>query len=261
MNTFIDGKTKLIFLIGNPVEQSISPLFHNAGLQACGINAVYVTLKIYETDFEDIINSLKKMELLGLIVTHPYKHKIIPAIDEIDNDAQIIDAVNTVCVVNRQTWKGYNTDWHGVLKTLEMNNIQKDWNTLVIGAGGAAGATVYGLQKFGITSITITNRTQSKAENIAQKFNLNVLSNSELAKHLKKYSLIINATSVHFDAFIDKYNDSTCYYDLKYHMKPLDTKTYIDGKEMLINGGAKSFKLWTGVDAPVDVMRSKLFVK
>ena len=259
MNNSIDGKTKLIFFVGNPVEQSLSFSFHNAGLRASGINAVYVPLKVYENDFDTVVGGLKKMDLLGLIITHPYKLKIIPFIDEIDDDAQHIGAVNTVTADNHRIWKGYNTDWYGVFKTLENNNIEKNNQTLIIGAGGAASATVHGIQKFGISSISITNRTRSKAENIAEKFNLHLLSYSELANELEKFSLIVNTTSVHFDTFIDQYNESTTYIDLKYYMDPANTRNYIDGKEMMINGGGKSFELWTGINAPLDYMRSQLF--
>ena len=259
MNDFIDGKTKLIFLVGNPVEQSLSPLFHNAGLRASGINAVYVTLKVYENDFDAVINGLKKMDLLGLIITHPYKLKIIPFIDEVDDDAQQIGAVNTVTAVNHEVWKGYNTDWHGVFKTLKKNNIEKNNQTLIIGGGGAASATVHGVQKFGISSVSITNRTQSKAEDLAARFNLHVLSYPGFAKELEKFSLIVNATTVHFDTFIEQYNESTTYFDLKYYMDPVKTRNYIDGKEMMIYGGGKSFELWTGINAPLDDMRSQLF--
>ena len=259
MNHSIDGKTKLIFFVGNPVEQSLSPFFHNAGLRASGINAVYVPLKVYENDFDTIVHGLKKIDLLGLIVTHPYKLKIIAAVDEMDPDARHIGAVNTVTAIQRGVWKGYNTDWYGVFKTLEINKISKNATTLIIGAGGAAGATVHGIQKYGIASITITNRTRPKAEEMAARFNLQVLSYSDLAEALNKFSLIVNATSVHFDTFVDQYNELTTYYDLKYYMDAPKTKNYIDGKDLLINGGAKSFELWTGVQAPVDVMRSKLF--
>ena len=78
------------------------------------------------------VNGLKKMDLLGLIITHPYKHKIISAVDEMDDDAQHIGAVNTITVVSRGIWKGYNTDWHGVFKTLEKNTIEKNNQTLII---------------------------------------------------------------------------------------------------------------------------------
>jgi shikimate 5-dehydrogenase len=69
----------------------------------------------------------------------------------------------------------------------------------------------------------------------------------------------VNTTSVHFDTFIDQYNESTTYFDLKYYMNPVNTKNYIDGKEMMIYGGGKSFELWTGINAPLDVMRGQLF--
>ena len=259
MNNSIDGKTKLIFVIGNPIEHTISPRFQNAALQACGINAVYVPLKVYENDFDNTINGLKKMDLMGLTATLPYKRRIISALDEMDDDAQHIGAVNAIIVVNRGVWKGSNTDWYGVFKTLENNNIQKNNQTLIIGAGGAASATVHGIQKFGIYSISITNRTQSKAEDIAARFNLNLLSFSDFAKELEKFSLIVNTTAVHFDTFIDQYNESTAYFDLKYYMDPANTRNYIDGKEMLLHTGAKCFELWTGIDAPVEIMRRKLF--
>ena len=259
MDNSIDGRTKLIFLIGNPIEHTISPRFQNAALQACGINAVYLPLKVYENDFDDTIKGLKKMDLLGLTTTLPFKRKIISAVDEMDDDAQHIGAVNAIKIVKRGVWKGGNTDWYGVFKTLEINNIEKNSQTLIIGAGGAASATVHGIQKFGISSISITNRTQSKAEDVAARFNLHLLPYSDFAKELGKFSLIVNATSIHFDTFIDQYNESAIYFDLKYYMDPVNTRNYIDGKDMLLYTGAKLFELWTGANAPLEIMRSKLF--
>ena len=259
MMTSIDGKTKIIFVIGNPIEHTISPRFQNAALQACGINAVYVPLKVYENDFDETINGIKRMDLLGLTATLPYKRKIISALDEMDADARHIGAVNAVKIIKRGIWKGSNTDWYGVFKTLEINKISKKAKTLIIGAGGAASATVHGIQKYGIASITIANRTRSKAEELASRFNLHELPYSDLSQALKEFSLIVNATSMHFDTFVDQYNESTTYFDLKYYMDPPNTKNYIDGKDMLLHTGAGCFELWTGVEAPLEIMREKLF--
>jgi len=253
----ITAKTIPIYLLGNPVKHSWSPIFQNAGLKHLDIDSVYLALHIEKEDFDTVVAGLKKINLLGLNITLPYKKNIMKFTDELSDDAKKIDAVNTVECLNGK-WIGHNTDWYGVYKTLEEKKIDKDQNILLIGAGGATPGVIYGLQKYGINNLTITNRTMSKAEKLAKQFEINLINIEKYKDKLNDYSMIVNCTSIDFSNVLDNFNDEKIYFDLKYYKGRIKTKNYIDGKNMLIYQGSMAFSIWTKKDAPVSIMKKVL---
>ena len=179
--------------------------------------------------------------------------KILLIRDELSPDAQKIEAVNTIEIKDKK-WIGHNTDWYGVYETLSLNKIANDVNVLIIGAGSTNGV-VYGLQKYGVSSIAITNRTDEKAQDIAKLFGVDVVDYSRYEGVIDKYNLIINSTSLDFGDLISCCNEKTFYFDLKYYNSKPSLPNYIDGTQMLLYQGAKAFEIWTKIRAPIEVMR------
>jgi shikimate dehydrogenase len=252
-----DSRTLLTLLIGHPVSHSKSPVFQNAAFKKNGVNSVYVAVDIERENFKEVAGSLKKIDLFGINVTVPYKSDILEFIDELKDDARIINSVNTIEIKDKK-WIGHNTDWYGVFKTLEKRKIHKTHNILIIGSGGATNGVIYGLQKYGIKNITITNRTFEKAKSVQKYFNVDIIDFEKYKRLVKNYSMIINTTTLKFNDLIDEFDDKTVYYDLKYYTGKPDAKNYIDGKDMLLYQGAKSFEIWTNNDAPLKIMQKSL---
>lgn len=254
----ITAMTKPCFIIGNPVEHSKSPIFQNEAFKYYNIDSVYLALNVAKENLDAVVRALKCLTIFGLNVTIPYKADIMNYCDELSDDAAKIKAVNTI-EIKEGKWIGHNTDWYGVYKTLEINKILKDINVLIIGSGGATNGVVYGLKKYGIKKITLTNRTREKALEIKNLFDLKLLDYSDYKKTLSDYDLIINTTSVEFGDLVDVFDDRIVYFDLKYYKGRVDTPKYIDGSLMLLYQGAKAFEIWTGLTAPVEVMKKILF--
>ncbi len=252
----VNSLTKPVYIIGNPVKHSKSPVFQNAAFEYSNLNLIYLALNVEQDNFDCLINGLKSTEIAGLNITVPYKLDIIKHANSLSKEAAIIGAVNCIEVLNNR-WIGHNTDWYGVLKTLEINSINKKSKTLVYGAGGATAGVIYGLKQYGIDDITITNRTISKAHETANKFNIKTILSDEICN--EKFDFYINTTTVDFDFLIKDFNYQSVYFDLKYYNKPINHHKFIDGKLMLLYQGAMSFEIWSKQTAPLEIMKNALF--
>lgn len=241
----IDTRTQIYGIIGDPVAHSKSPALQNKFFEDLGINAVYLAFHVTKDNLPAVAAGFKKIEeLRGFNVTVPHKVEIMKYLDEVDSVAREIGAVNTV-VANNGRWIGYNTDWYGVFKTLKENKISANVKTLIIGAGGASNAVIYGLKRFGILNIDITNRTKEKAAAVAEKCNIGIVDFSSYKDRLDDYQLIVNTTTVPFNDLVPHFNENAAYFDLKYYLE--STPDFcIDGKTMLYYQGVKAFELWTG---------------
>ena len=246
------------FLLGHPVSHSRSAFIQNAAFNYYKINSVYLAIDINPLMFDITLAGLKKIEILGLNITLPYKKDIMKFIDELKPEAKLIDAVNTI-EVRDEKWIAHNTDWYGVYKTLEIHNINKNQNLLIIGAGGATGAVIYGLKEYGIANITITNRTISKAEVLKNQFEIDLLNFKNLNKSIKDYSMIVNCTTLNFNELLNDFYDNSIYFDLKYYSKTDNIKNFIDGSLMLLYQGIKAFKIWTDIEPEIEIMKNALF--
>lgn len=169
----VTGHTQVYGLFGNPVAQSFSPFIHNMLAVETGQDMTYVTFKVDTGKFGLAMNGFDGLNLQGVNVTVPYKSEVMHYLDEVKGEAKIIGAVNTV-VREGHRLVGYNTDWIGLKKSLDLNGVDLLGKTvLVIGAGGSARAVAVICAKSGVKKLVMTNRTASKAESIAE----------ELAKH------------------------------------------------------------------------------
>lgn len=272
------AKLKLFALIGDPVEQSLSPAMHNAAFRALGLNCAYITLHVPKPMLADAIAGVRGLDVAGLNVTIPHKISIISLLDELDESANLVGAVNTV-KNNRGKLIGFNTDGEGALRALEEKiGSVKGKEVVLLGAGGAARAIAFSLARVG-ARLTIANRTVPRAQALAsaveQKLSTNVkvasLNRAKLIKALKNVDVLINATSVGMHPKIDKtlvranmMRRGLVVYDIVY--KPLRTKLLrearraggktIDGLGMLVHQGALAFEIWTGKRTPIKIMKA-----
>jgi len=268
----INAKTKICIIIGDPVDHSLSPAIHNAGYKALGIDDkfVFVASCVKVKEVKDVVRAMRIMNFRGLTCTMPHKIEVMKYLNEIDKTAQRIGAVNTV-VNDNGVLKGYNTDWLGIIHTLEKHIHLSGKQIAIIGAGGVAHAMAYGVTSKG-ARVTIFNRTIKKAKKLAKhiKAKLRDLSNLSI---LKEFDVILNATSLGMG---DKISLTSVpkEYILKKHIvfdavyEPYETRllceakeqdaTIIHGTEMLLYQGMEQFELYTGRKAPEEAMRKTL---
>jgi shikimate dehydrogenase len=279
----ITGTTKLLGVMGNPVAHSLSPLMHNAALASLSLDYCYLPLEIRPELLPQAVVGLKALGCQGFNVTIPYKEQIVASLDEVDDEALIIGAVNTV--VNREgKLVGYNTDGRGFLRSLaeEWDLGLRGEQVVVLGAGGAARAIVAGLASAGASKITIANRNVERGlllkADLEQHYPCKIavvdLSEGKLDKELAASLLVVQTTPVGMyphagDTPIIEpsrlWKDSYVY-DIIFN--PPETRFLLGAREqgcrtanglgMLLHQGALSFEYWTGIEAPVKLMRQAL---
>lgn len=276
----INGKTKIVGVIGEPVEHSCSPPMHNSAFDELKMNYVYVPFHVKAEDLQAAVDGFKALGIAGINITIPHKQRIIPMLDEISKEAEMIGAVNTL-VFEDDSIIGYNTDARGFIEAMyEVVDEEITGSAVVIGAGGAARAVVVGLVNAGFSPITIANRTTSKAIELAEQIErksdailLGIgLYDAKLPDAITNANLLVNATSAGMDLSRPLIIDSDwlhkdlIVYDIIY--TPPNTKLLmaaekkglqtIKGLGMLVHQGAISFKLWTDISPPVETMRNAL---
>ena len=153
----IKGSTNIVGLIGHPVEHSFSPPMHNAAFEKLNMDYAYVAFDVNPCDLESAINGAEALNIKGFNVTIPYKIEVMKYLDEIDEIAQLIGAVNTIDFKNL---KGYNTDGIGAVKAIEEVTSIKNKNVLIAGAGGASRAISFYIAKYGASNLKILNRNE-----------------------------------------------------------------------------------------------------
>jgi len=275
----ISGKTGVCALIGDPIEHTMSPVMHNAAFEELGLDYIYVPLLVRPEGLAEAVRGLRALHVRGFNVTIPHKVKVIPRLDGLDPMAERIGAVNTV-VNNGGELRGYNTDAAGFLAALEEQGfVPGGKKVALIGAGGAARAIAHILAQKD-ARLTILNRRQELdwAHEIAgliedsfkKKADVLELNNDNLKAVLDGAALVVNATSLGMTPHTDAtpvpaalLNDAQLVFDIVYN--PVETRLLreaaaagartIGGVDMLAWQGALAFKMWTGRDAPVDLMR------
>jgi shikimate dehydrogenase len=172
----IDGKTRVIGIIGDPIEHTGSPAIHNFLAERLGDNIVYVPFHVKDRRLEKAVEGAYALDIDGLNVTVPHKIQVMQYVTELDDAALTIGAVNTL-VRTRGGFKGYNTDFSGFMRQLDSLDIQVNGkDVIMLGAGGAAKAVMYSLQKLGAKHIYVLNRNVIRAsENFGKLSNVTVL--------------------------------------------------------------------------------------
>ena len=268
-------------IIGYPIGHSISPIFQQAALEHCFIEARYQAWEVEPRNLSGFIATLRSPETLGINVTVPHKEAVMAYLDHVDPWALSAGAVNTI--VNEDgRLDGHNTDGAGFLRALvETAGFQpQGCKVLILGAGGSAKAVALALAREGVASITIANRTLGRAEDLArlvEKHNLRAdaipLNQQDmvLARAAAASDLLVNCTTLGMKHGPDEAGSplssgmiptGVLAYDLVYN--PPETPFLreatvagartLGGLPMLVYQGAESFQLWTGKEAPVEVM-------
>jgi shikimate dehydrogenase len=280
----ITGKTKLLGVIGYPIEHSLSPVMHNAAIAQLGIDYVYLPFPIKPEDLHTAIQGFAAIGVVGFSVTIPHKQAILRFLSAVEPIAQAVGAVNTVIKKNN-SWIGTNTDIEGFLAPLQAH--QQNWSqkiAVILGNGGAARAVVAGCAKLGCAEIHVVGRNIQRLRDFSQSWknsplqvNLNVHRWDELPELIPQADLLVNTTPIGMYPKIDQsplsaaemanLSSQAIAYDLIYTPNP--TKflqqaqqigvTAIDGLEMLVQQGAAALKIWLQRESvPVDVMRQAL---
>lgn len=274
----IKGSTNVVGLIGNPVEHSFSPPMHNAAFKALNMDYVYVAFDVLPENLENAIMGGKALNIKGLNVTIPHKINVMEYLNEIDDVARLIGAVNTIDFKNL---KGYNTDGIGAIKAIKEVTPIENKKVILAGAGGASRAISFYLAKENPEEIIILNRNTKKAENLSKdllnsKLTDNVKSGSidEIEKYIKNGDILVDSTPLgmypHIDdtpiATSDMMHEDLVVNDIVYNPNETalikeaikaDAKP-VYGIKMLLYQGAESFKIWTNQEPPIDVMEKAL---
>ncbi|MEC3883182.1 shikimate dehydrogenase [Halobacillus litoralis] len=256
-------------LIGHPIGHSMSPWIHEKLMEQQGIEGKYELLEIQPDEFDEKVNLLKEKGLDGFNVTVPYKEKIIPYLDGLDDSARHLGAVNTVHHTD-QGWIGYNTDGIGFVHSLKNrfpDIFHKNAKALLLGSGGAARGIFEALTRSDIDRVDIANRTMKRAEDLIQDIPSKVYSSAltlEQAKNtLKDYDLIVQTTTVgmnpdynHMIVSLDHLTEGTVVSDIVY--RPMKTKFLNEaekkgarlhfGHEMLLQQAVYAFQIWTDTE-------------
>jgi len=260
----VDAATRVYGVAGDPIEQSLSPVIMNTALRRENVNAVYLAL--HAKTLKDLIHCVREIPLHGLSITMPYKQEILEYLDNSDSHTTKIGACNTVVRGQDGKLYGFNTDVAGVLRPLEQRISLEHTRVLVLGAGGAARAAVFGLKERG-ADVAILNRTAAKAQKLARQAKARVVKRADLAK--AEFDVIINATSVGMGSTREcplKEDEirAKVVFDMVYD--PVETRllqaarakgiTVIPGVEMFVHQAARQFEIWTGKPAPApDMLR------
>ncbi len=296
MRKIISGKTSLVGLLGKPVQHSLSPVIHNAAFAEMGLNWCYLAFPCKTEALTIVLNALNAVDCRGLNITIPHKQTVAKTCNELSVLAQRLNAVNTLTPTTNGHWKGGNTDVEGFespLKNLETAWTGRA--ALVIGCGGSAKAVIAGLENLNFKEITVVGRRIDAVNHFLEEVTKNpyrsqkdlkttihgcIDTDVELIDSLAKADLIINATPIGMNTNDSEKLISTEYplgkeiwqhlkretvlYDLVYNPRPTPWLTWgtkqghqcIDGLEMLIQQGAASLRLWSGIkDIPISSMR------
>ena len=283
LSRVISGKIRVCGIIGDPIGHTMSPLMHNAAFEKMGVDYLYVPFRVKKEELGKAIEGMRALNIRGLNVTTPHKVAIIPFLDKLDRLAERIGAVNTI-VNDDGVLTGYNTDATGFLQALLEGGIEPaEKKVVILGAGGASRAISFTIAERG-AHLVILNRlleldwAEELAGQISQAFKKEVkaleLNEENLVAMLEGTDVLINATSVGMYPSIDEtpvtanlLSPDLVVFDIVYN--PVKTRLLkeaeaagaktISGLDMFIWQGALAFEKWTGLKAPVELMREEVF--
>jgi len=259
----VDKATKIYGVAGNPVRHSLSPIMLNTAFRRETVNAVYLAL--HTTKINDLLTLVRELPLNGLSVTMPLKQEILEHLEKTDPLSEKIGASNTIVRAQDGKLYGFNTDVAAIIRPLERRLTLKGAKILVLGAGGAARAAVFGLVDKG-AEVYIWNRTPQTAQKLARQAKAKTIKREAIAK--TKFDVIINTTPIGMHGvkpatLLDaKEMNASLVFELVYN--PLETPflriarekgiPVVTGVEMFVNQGARQFEIWTGKPAPEEEM-------
>ena len=258
----VDPATRVYGVAGDPIEHSLSPVIMNAAMRRENVNSVY--LPLHAKTLKDLLYCIREIPLHGLSVTMPYKQSIVEHLDNTDAHTTKTGACNTVVRGQDGKLYGFNTDIAGVIRPLEQRLTIENAKVLVLGAGGAARAAVFGLKERG-AEVWILNRTSAKGQKLARQAKVHSIKRADLRK--LAFDVIINATPIGMGntrdcPLKDEEIKARVVFDMVYD--PVETRllqvarakgiAVIPGIEMFVHQAARQFEIWTGKPAPADDM-------
>lgn len=258
----VDAATKVFGVAGDPISHSLSPAIMNAAMRRENVNGVFLAL--HAKSLKDLLACIRDIPIHGLAITMPYKQEILQHLDNTDPFTAKIGACNTIVRSQEGKLYGFNTDTSGVVRPLEQRLTLKDARILVLGAGGAARAAVFGLAERG-AQISILNRSLPAAQKLARQAKARTVKRADLKK--LEFDVIINATPVGMlntrESPLDLDEIKAKYvFDMVYD--PAETRLLqlarergaevIPGSEMFVHQAARQFEIWTGKPAPREDM-------
>ncbi len=280
----ISGETSLVGVLGDPISHSLSPVIHNAALLEMGLNWCYLAIPCNKANLELITKALRKINCKGLNITIPHKTQALNICSKVSEIGKVVGAINTLIPDEKDGWKGTNTDIEGFLKPLQKIGNWEGKKAILLGSGGSSRAVIFALDLLNLSEIHILGRnvdslnklTHSlgdKLKNLSSdKINIMLPNCKDIKEHIKATDLIINTTPIgmlnksvknNSDAAIpfgeeiwSNLTPQTTLYDIIYN--PLQTEwlklgekykcNQINGLEMLIEQGAASLRLWSGIE-------------
>jgi len=258
----VDAATKVFGVAGDPIEHSLSPAIMNAALRRENVNGVFLAL--HARSLKDLLACVKEIPIQGLAITMPHKQAILSHLDNTDPFTAKIGACNTIVRSADGKLYGFNTDTSGVVRPLEQRMTLQDAKILVLGAGGAARAAVFGLRERG-AQVSILNRSVAAAQKLGRQARARTIKRPELKK--LEFDVIINATPVGMgntkESPLNAEEIKAKYvFDMVYD--PSETRLLklakergcevIAGSEMFVHQAARQFEIWTGKPAPREDM-------
>jgi 3-dehydroquinate dehydratase/shikimate dehydrogenase len=258
----VDAATKVYGVVGDPISHSLSPAIMNAALRRENVNGVFLAL--HAKSLKDLLACVRDIPIHGLAITMPYKEEIVEHLDNTDSFTAKTGACNTVVRSQDGKLYGFNTDTSGIVRPLEQRLPLSNARILVLGAGGAARAAVFGLKERG-AQISILNRSLPAAQKLARQARVRVVKRADLKK--LDFDVIINATPVgmgnpHESPLNADEIKAQYVFDMVYD--PAETRLLqlakergaqiIPGSEMFVHQAARQFEIWTGKPAPREDM-------
>jgi 3-dehydroquinate dehydratase / shikimate dehydrogenase len=260
----VDAATRVFGVAGDPIAHSLSPLMLNTAFRRENVNAVYLAL--HAKSLDDLLACVNDIPIHGLSITMPYKEAILKHLDKTDALTARIGACNTVVRAQDGKLYGFNTDVAGVVRPLEQRMRLQGARILVLGAGGAARAAVFGLKERG-AEVYVLNRTSAPAQKLARQAKAKAINRSMLKK--LEFDVIVHATPAGMEGNRDPMplteQELKARYFFEMIYTPVETKMVkmararglhvIPGSEMFVQQGARQFEIWSGKPAPVSEMQ------
>ena len=260
---------KKYFVIGNPINHSLSPLLHNYWIKKNNINAEYFKKELNLNNLEEFVNDIRQEKISGANITIPFKKSIISYLDELSPEAEISQSVNTIAVKDNKLI-GYNTDIFGFEQALKKLNFSvQEKKVFILGAGGVVPSIILALKNMNVSKINVSNRTKEKALDLKKRYKkIGVLNWGEVPE----FDLIINATSLGLknetiNLDLSKVGQNKLFYDVIYN--PSETNFLQmgrnlgnlseNGKLMFIYQALASFELWHGIVPDINEQTLALF--
>ncbi len=274
----LTSKTKILCIIGNPIEHSMSVTMHNAAIQELGLDYVYIAFNVPPNDLPNAINGLRSLGIKGSSITIPHKISVMKYLDKIEPMAENIGAINTIKNENG-TLIGRNTDGEGFLKSIKDSGYKlKNKKIILFGAGGAARACAFYLAKE-VAGITIINRSNAGMNDLISKLQskyeipikgINLSKSEDIKKEIEDSDMLVNTTPIGMSPNVNEslvkqswLHPKLFVVDIIY--SPIQTKLLqkasligckvLSGVDMLVNQGIIAFKWWTGVSPDKKLMK------